>query len=129
MKHTKRRSPRASHLKKKSPKKISSPKKESPKKMSPTKFSSDYNMKGMGILLKMYGQAGGALENEMHKSQEYLKELQKKLETADETTKEQIIKSIEVTQKKLAESAKKMKSLLEGAAKTAFQVAENIKPE
>jgi hypothetical protein len=98
------------------------------KKSSPKKFSSEYNMKGMGVLLKMYGQAGGALENEISKSEEYLKQLQKELlQATDEATKKQIQSSIAFTQKKIAESTEKMKSLLQGAAQTALKAVENIK--
>lgn len=91
------------------------------------RVKSHYHMKGMGTLLSMYGQAGGAIENEYKSNKaEYIK-LKEQYENEENPEKRGVMKDKLKTAKTVLEQSKtKMKQLLNGASETAQRAAKAL---
>ena len=113
-------------------KKVSSPKKSSPKKSSlkkssPKKVTSEYKMRGMGVLLNMYGGASEALEQQVAVKLKELADLKKLLSIErNQERKQQIQKAIDRMQRDIDIAKDKMKHLLIGAAETVSKAASSL---
>ena len=139
-KSAKKVSPKKKSAKKVSPKKVSpkkkmaSPKKVS-KKVSPKKksshrkrISSHYKMRGMGVLLNMYGGATDALEQEIAQRKNELNDLKRQLsQERSEERRAKIRQMMANVQARLDVGKQKLGQLFEGASQAAQRAAQDLR--
>ncbi len=105
-----------------------SAKKSSLKKTKPSKIRSEYNMKGMGILLNMYGGAVSDLENDLEKLKLQLKKHIRKYKSEKDLNEKKKLKTIIKSMKiEVSEKSNKINDLLEGITDTASKAYGNTK--
>lgn len=130
MRHSKKQSPRPSPRKsvKRYSAKRKSVKRHSAKRKTPRRVvKSHYRMRGMGALLSMYGQAGGALEDDVAEKKKELQKLQDQYKAEKNAERRaQIEKAMASAQVSINEAKEKMKNLLQGAADTASKAAATL---
>jgi len=116
-KHSAKKHSAKKHSAKKRSVKKRSVKKDSVKKRSVVK--SQYRMRGMGILLNMYGGATEALEKDIGIIENKLSQLTQAYDVSkDDKEKQRLKTSIEIIQRKLQDSVSKLSELLNGATET-----------
>jgi hypothetical protein len=104
-------------------------KKKSVKKRSIKKSSAKqkYNMRGMGILLNMYGGAIESSEESAAKEKKILEDLKTLLfNTKDKTEQEKIKTKIENQKMIIQKSQEKLKNLLRGVSDTAYKAVKSL---
>jgi hypothetical protein len=129
---TKKRSVKKTPTKKDSVKKDSvkkdSVKKSSVKKSSVKKqISSQYKMRGMGILLNMYGGASDDLERQILQKKRELEDLKTELsKERSRERREKIKAAIIEARRQIAEDREKLKQLLKGVSDSAYRAASSL---
>lgn len=126
--HSAKRSSLKRHSAKRHSAKRHSAKRSSPKKSTrtvrKTRVKSHYRMRGMGVLLNMYGGASEALEQEVASKRKELADLNAQLSAEkSEARRQQIKAAMEKVQVGMDAAKEKMKQLLRGAAETAGKAA------
>lgn len=124
---TKKRSVKKDSVKKSSVKK-DSVKKSSIKKSSVKKqISSQYKMRGMGILLNMYGGASDDLERQILQKKRELEDLKTELSKEKSRERREKIKAAIIeARRQIAEDREKLKQLLKGVSDSAYRAASSL---
>jgi len=92
-----------------------------------TKVSGHYNMRGMGAMLNMYSQAGGATEREAQDLQLQISNLTEKIKNESDSKKKVELKELRSQlEKKLQRTTEQMKQLLRGIADTTSKAAMSL---
>ena len=123
----KRHSAKRQSVKRQSAKRQSAKRQSSPKK-NVKKINTRYRMKGMGILLNMYGGAISNLENDLNNIKKQLVEVKNEYKNEDDYDKKKELKSlISNIKKKKVDIKSKISNLLTGISDTTSKALEHTK--